>query len=121
MQNAVRDVRDPLCLRGDGDETESFGFVTEMGAEELSMATFVALHATPPSLHNEVEMKLFDTVRLVRDIQSEGLKAGMVGTVVMVHTEEMNWYEVEFVDDDGRTIAQLALSQDDLKLLSKGD
>lgn len=37
------------------------------------------------------------------------VRAGDLGTVVMVHTKPRLAYEVEFVGNDGQTIAMLAL------------
>lgn len=59
---------------------------------------------------------LFDVVFLVRDVPAENLKAGMKGAVIDIYTEPMQAYEVEFCDANGRTIAQLALPPDMLKL-----
>ena len=55
------------------------------------------------------EPQLFDLVRLVVDLPAEGLTAGKVGTVVEVFEHPATAYEVEFADDDGRTVAELAL------------
>lgn len=50
-----------------------------------------------------------DTVVLKVDIPEEGLKAGTVGVVVADFTEPNEAYEVEFCDDEGDMLAQLAL------------
>jgi hypothetical protein len=55
-------------------------------------------------------MDLYDVVRLVVDLPDEGLPAGAVGAVVHVFDKPSLAYEVEFTDDDGRTIAQLPLT-----------
>jgi len=59
---------------------------------------------------------LFDVVILTKDMPEDGLKAGMKGAVVDVHTKPTLAYEVEFCDGSGRTIALLALLPDYLKL-----
>lgn len=57
----------------------------------------------------------FDTVELIEDMPSEGLKKGCVGAIIMVHSEPSEAYEVEFADLDGRTVAQLVLFPHQLK------
>ncbi|CAB3916803.1 DUF4926 domain-containing protein [Achromobacter denitrificans] len=59
---------------------------------------------------------LFDVVELKEDIPDEGLYAGMVGAVIEVYCEPTEGYEVEFCDEQGRTITQLALPPEKLKL-----
>ena len=57
-----------------------------------------------------------EVVRLKRDQPSSGLAVGAVGTVVMVYDEaDPPEYEVEFVDNDGRTLALLTLSEEELE------
>ncbi len=58
---------------------------------------------------------LFDVVVLTKDMPEHGLKAGMKGAVVEVHTKPALAYEVEFCDGSGRTIALLALLPDQLE------
>jgi len=53
---------------------------------------------------------LYDVVRLMVDLPDEGLSAGAVGAVVHVFEKPSLAYEVEFADEDGRTIAQLPLT-----------
>ena len=60
--------------------------------------------------------KLLDCVRLQRDIPHRLLKRGMIGTVVEVFERPDEAYEVEFCDDNGATIAQLALQPSDIML-----
>lgn len=52
-------------------------------------------------------------------IPSTALSTGAIGTVVMVYTtNSINpAYEVEFVDDDGNTLALLTLKEDDIQLV----
>jgi hypothetical protein len=54
----------------------------------------------------------YQMVRLKRP--TSGLAAGTIGTVVMVYTDPMPGYEVEFCDKDGFTLALLTLYDDDL-------
>lgn len=61
------------------------------------------------------EIKLLDTVALLRAIPAESLKIGQVGTIVEVFNEYN--FEVEFVDKQGKTIALLPLKREDLLLL----
>ncbi|MBI3863184.1 MAG: DUF4926 domain-containing protein [Planctomycetia bacterium] len=55
-----------------------------------------------------------DTVVLTKDIPASGLQAGDVGAVVH-HYPGSTSFEVEFVAADGRTIALLTLSQDEIR------
>lgn len=60
-------------------------------------------------------MRLLDVVELVVDVPDEQLAAGAVGTVVEIF-DPPRAYEVEFVDQDGRTIALVVLTDDQLAL-----
>lgn len=55
-------------------------------------------------------IKLLDTVALVTDLPERNLKRGEIGTVVEILAP--NVFEVEFSDDDGQTLAELALRGD---------
>ncbi len=61
------------------------------------------------------EIKLLDVVALLKAIPTESLKAGQVGTVVEIFSDDD--FEVEFVDKQGRTIAMLPLQRSDLLVL----
>jgi tripartite-type tricarboxylate transporter receptor subunit TctC len=52
-------------------------------------------------------LKELDSVVLTADLPEQGLSAGDIGTVVMVHDDA--GYEVEFVTLDGETLAMLSL------------
>ena len=58
---------------------------------------------------------LLDTIVLTKDVPEEGLKAGMKGAIVHIFNEPHLAYEVEFADDQGRTIAELALTPDQIE------
>lgn len=47
----------------------------------------------------------FEVVVLAEDLPNEGLTKGMVGTIVFIHEKPNLAYMVEFIDDEGRTIA----------------
>jgi hypothetical protein len=53
---------------------------------------------------------LFDVIELIVDLPEHGLRAGMQGTVVHCHSESV--CEIEFVNEDGETIALLPLHRD---------
>ena len=59
-------------------------------------------------------MHLFDVVALVHDLPEYGLKAGAEGTIIEIYERPEPAYEVEFSDDDGATIATVALPADRL-------
>ncbi len=57
--------------------------------------------------------KLYDMVRLRHARADLGLPAGSCGAVVLVHDRRA--YEIEFVDDAGRTVALGTLPADELE------
>jgi hypothetical protein len=59
-----------------------------------------------------------DSVVLNADLPDLGLKAGDIGTVVMVH-EGGAGYEVEFVALDGETLAVATLDADRVRPVSR--
>jgi hypothetical protein len=54
--------------------------------------------------------RLFDTVRLTRDLAEHGLSAGKVGAVVEEYDAPDEASEVEFLDNEGYTVAVCALT-----------
>jgi len=61
-----------------------------------------------------------DTVALTRDVEEHGLKRGDVGAVVHCYAGGTA-FEVEFVTADGRTVALLTLSAQDIRRLGERD
>jgi hypothetical protein len=61
-------------------------------------------------------IKDMDTVVLTRDIEEYGLKEGDIGAVVHCYTDGKA-FEVEFVTAEGRTIAVLTLTLNDVRLM----
>lgn len=61
----------------------------------------------------------YDTVVLTNDYESEGLKKGGIGAVLMVYTEPNEAYEVEFVDDDGEVKAQAVFLPNEIEKYNK--
>ena len=61
------------------------------------------------------DIHVLDVVALTEDIREQSLQRGQVGTIV----EELspNVFEVEFVDNDGRTYATLPLKASQLLVL----
>jgi len=55
-----------------------------------------------------------ETVVLARDVPGHGLKRGDIGAVVHRYTDA-EAFEVEFVTAEGKTIAVLTLSPEDLR------
>ncbi|MCS2154779.1 DUF4926 domain-containing protein [Scandinavium goeteborgense] len=51
----------------------------------------------------------FEVVVLAEDLPDVGLTKGMVGAIVLIHEKPNLAYMVEFVDDQGRTIAMPSL------------
>ena len=62
-------------------------------------------------------IKELDTVVLKHDILKYGLVEGDIGVVVHCYTDG-DAYEVEFVTAEGRTIAVLTLTLNDVRLMS---
>lgn len=58
-----------------------------------------------------------DTVVLTHDIEKYGLKGGDIGAVVHCYSDG-GAFEVEFVTAEGRTIAVLTLTLNDIRLMS---
>ena len=57
----------------------------------------------------------YDIVVLMCDRLKDGLKKGDKGTIVIVHDHPKKSYEVEFVDENGRTRTQVVLTQDEMQ------
>lgn len=57
-------------------------------------------------------MNLHDVVVLKVDLPQDNLKKGMRGVVVAMFDRPEVAYEVEFCDDNGATIAEVALTPD---------
>lgn len=55
-----------------------------------------------------------DAVVLTRDIEEYGLKKGDVGAVVHCYKDNAV-FEVEFVTGEGKTVALLTLTQEDIR------
>lgn len=61
------------------------------------------------------EIHSLDVVVLTDDIPEHGLRRGQVGTVVETLSSDM--FEIEFIDNDGRTYATLPLKSQQLLVL----
>ncbi len=61
------------------------------------------------------QIRLLDVVALTKDIPESGLLRGQVGTVV--ESLGSDRFEVEFVDNDGRTYATVPLNSGQLLML----
>lgn len=61
-------------------------------------------------------IKELDTVVLTHDIKEYGLTEGDIGAVVHGYGDN-NAFEVEFVTAEGRTIAVLTLTTNDVRLM----
>lgn len=61
-------------------------------------------------------IKELDIVVLKHDVDEYGLTVGDIGAVVHCYSDE-NVYEVEFVTAEGKTIAVLTLTTDDIRLM----
>lgn len=61
--------------------------------------------------------KLLDTIVTLRNLPEAGIKSGTVGVVISIFDKPDETYEVEFADDEGRTIAQVVLRSMDFEIL----
>ena len=61
-------------------------------------------------------MKLLDLVLLKEDLPTEGLRKGMVGTIVALFDTPEVAYEVEFANDRGETLCEVALKASQLEV-----
>ncbi|MBN8813624.1 MULTISPECIES: DUF4926 domain-containing protein [unclassified Sphingomonas] len=59
-----------------------------------------------------MQAKVNDTVRLTEMLPNDGLLQGAIGVVVAEFSEPNEAYEVEFSNDEGVTVAQVALLPD---------
>jgi hypothetical protein len=62
-------------------------------------------------------IKELDAVVLTRDVEEHGLKRGDIGAVVHCYADG-SAFEVEFVTAEGRTVAVLTLSPEDIRPMS---
>jgi hypothetical protein len=60
-------------------------------------------------------IQFLDVVALTEDLPERGLHRGQVGTVVVAHSPDA--FEVEFIDENGRTYALLPLRASQLLVL----
>ncbi len=65
-----------------------------------------------------MKFRINDVVRLVVDVPNEGLAMNSIGVVVAEFKEPLEAYEVEFANDAGETVAQLALLPEQIALIS---
>ena len=56
----------------------------------------------------------FDSIILLHDMPEHGLKAGDIGAVVHVYHGDQA-FEVEFVNGEGRTVALVTLTSEDVR------
>jgi hypothetical protein len=61
---------------------------------------------------------MLQVVRARRDVPEQGVSAGMVGTVIEIFDGAARTYEVELVDEQGRTIVQATMPEDALEVVS---
>ena len=59
-------------------------------------------------------------IRLTADMPTESLKKGAIGVIVAIFTNPNEAYEVEFCDDNGESIAQVALLVDQFECIPEG-
>ena len=60
-------------------------------------------------------LNINDVIKVSKDIQ-EDISAGDVGTVVHIFDVTPPVYEIEFTDNEGRTLATVPLKKEDMSL-----
>lgn len=63
-------------------------------------------------------MKELDVAVLTREVPDHGLKIGDIGTIVHSYSNG-EAYEVEFVTAEGKTVAVLTLSREDIRPMTE--
>lgn len=66
-----------------------------------------------------MNVKLFDTIVLGKDLPDQGLKRGDIGAVVQLY--EPDGLEVEFVKGSGKTQALITLKKTDIRCITDTD
>lgn len=62
-------------------------------------------------------MKQFDVVRLIKDLPAKNLRRGLIGVVIDVLANPTLAYEVEFTNESGETLAEIAVEPEYLELV----
>lgn len=65
-----------------------------------------------------MNLQINDTVRVRTDPPMEWVRAGLIGRIVDIVPGPREEYEVEFRDDAGTLIAEVALTPEQLEVLS---
>jgi hypothetical protein len=68
--------------------------------------------------------KEYQVVRLRRNLPEFNLSEGVFGTILLVYDPKPNLpraYEVEFVDRQGKSLAQVTVFQEDIELVNELD
>jgi hypothetical protein len=66
-----------------------------------------------------IKPELFDAIELLVDLPEVSIKAGEIGTIVEKYDDRA--YEVEFANNDGETLALLALTADKFIVVWKNE
>src|SRR6266513_2458981 len=70
--------------------------------------------SAPGNIEREITMREMDLIVLTRDVPDRGLRAGDIGTVVLVHRGGAG-YEVEFSTLAGQTLGVVTLRAGDVR------
>ena len=60
-------------------------------------------------------LNINDVIKVSKNIQ-DNIRAGNLGTVVHIFDQNPPVYEIEFTDNEGRTIATVPLKKEDMSL-----
>ena len=64
-------------------------------------------------------MKELDTVRLTVDLLDLGLNKGAIGVILLEFVPPGDVFQVEFVDENGRTLTETSIEQSLLELVAE--
>ncbi len=85
-----------------------------VGVEREAGAVTTPVRDGIPDIEKEITMRETELVVLTRDVPDRGLRAGDIGTVVLVHRGGAG-YEVEFSTLAGQTLAVVTLRAGDVR------
>ncbi|HEY7269071.1 MAG TPA: DUF4926 domain-containing protein [Dehalococcoidia bacterium] len=70
-------------------------------------------------MKTKIRPRELELVALRRDLPEFGLRAGQIGTVVLVH--RLNALEVEFMDSEGDSVALLTILDRDVRVAKRDE
>jgi hypothetical protein len=101
---------------GKGWATNKIGILfTEDRGDKITPGARLSEYKVAPLQKEPSDPELLDVVVLTWDRPTDGLTAGAIGTVVDIFDCPRRAYEVEFVADDGATVAIVTLLPEEIR------